>query len=170
MKYSYIKYRKKTIFTQKVKTLFIVFYIIIFILFSIYVFFIFQDYKFSKQLQQILAKTTQLETQIDKLNKQIKHIKQTSIFYEKIYTKNILLKDSIKNIFNLVPQQIVLSKAIISDSMLILEGVTQSKSIYNSMLQTPLSYIYTEHNNSIIYHLKNTYFFRDVYMQKSTQK
>ncbi len=157
MRYSYIKQRKKTAFTPKMQTVFIVFDIVIFVLFALYMFFFFEDYRFSKQIQHTNMELVKLKTQIDTIDGEIQQIKKYSEFCEKISTKNIVLKDSIKNLIDLVPPQITLLEALMLDDTLIVQGITPSKYVYESMLQAPLDSIYIRSKNTI-YPLKNNYF------------
>ena len=52
------------------------------------------------------------------------------------------LKDSIKNLFDLVPQRITLSEAKLLHNGLILYGITPNKDVYNFMLNAPLRSIF----------------------------
>jgi hypothetical protein len=61
---------------------------------------------------------------------------------EKIFTKNSVLKESINNLFDLVPNRITLSEAKIMENALILYGITPNKDVYNFMLQAPLRSIF----------------------------
>jgi hypothetical protein len=53
-----------------------------------------------------------------------------------------VLKDSIANLFDLVPERITLSRAELLQNGLILYGVTPNKDVYNFMLQAPLRSIF----------------------------
>ena len=82
-------------------------------------------------------------------DKEIKYIQDRIAFIEKekllsenIFTKNTVLKDSISNMFDLVPQRITLSEAKLLENGLILYGITPNKDIYNFMLQAPLRSIF----------------------------
>jgi len=143
MGYSYINSREKSAFTPRVQMLFIVFDAVILLLFGMYLFFIYQDSKFSQQMQDIKNNTIKVQNDISDLSEKIKKVKEKELFCEKIYTKNTLLKDSTKNIFELFPKEIILSKVILSDDTLILHGKTPNKQLYNTKLQIPLHSIYS---------------------------
>jgi len=57
---------------------------------------------------------------------------------------NIIIKDSIKNLFALIPDSIHLVKAEIGKKTLKLFGYTPSKEIYNNLLLPPLKSIFTK--------------------------
>lgn len=142
MRYSYIKPRKKTVFTKDIQLIFTFFGVTLFMLFSTYAFLLFKDYRFMHEMQDITKQKIQLRTDITKMNVQITVIEKQSLFAEKIFTKNSVLKESINNLFDLVPSRITLSEAKIMQDGLILYGVTPNKDVYNFMLQAPLRSIF----------------------------
>ena len=149
MRFSYTEARKKTAFSSKMQTMFIVFDIVVLVLFAVYMFFLFQDYTISKQIRLTNIHITKSKTDIKKIDKEIKQIRKDFLFYEKIETKNTVLQDSIKNLFDLVPPQVVLLEAVFLDDALVLRGIASDKYIYESMLQTPLKSIYGKNKSSI---------------------
>ena len=142
MKYSYIKPRVKTVITKDIQLLFTFFGVTLFMLFSTYSFLLFRDYRFEKDIAEIHQQKEQTQDNILKMNKQITVIEKQSLFSEKIFTKNSVLKDSINNLFDLVPNRITLSEATIMENGLILYGITPNKDVYNFMLQAPLRSIF----------------------------
>ncbi|MDD3505447.1 MAG: hypothetical protein PHX65_02740 [Sulfurimonas sp.] len=142
MRYSYIKPRAKTIFTKDIQLLFTFFGVTIFMLFSTYAFLLFRDYRFTQEMQDIKEQKNQLSINISKINKQIAVAQKQSLLAEKIFTKNSVLKDSINNLFDLVPSRITLSEAKIMQNGLILYGITPNKDVYNFMHQAPLRSIF----------------------------
>jgi hypothetical protein len=142
MKYSYIKPRKKTPFTQEVQLLFIFFTITIFMLFSTYLFLLYKDYSFIKDQKQMQVQQEQLIKNINQMKEKIAYIQKQKALAEQIFTQNTVLKDSIANLFDLVPQRITLSEAKLLKNGLILYGITPNKDVYNFMLQAPLRSIF----------------------------
>jgi len=142
MRYSYIKSRKKTVLTKEIQLLFTFFSVTIFMLFTTYAFLMFRDYRFDQDKADVIQKKQDLRDGILKMNTQITLIQRQSIQSEKIFTKNSVLKDSINNLFDLVPSRIILSEANIMENGLVLYGITPNKDIYNFMLQAPLRSIF----------------------------
>jgi len=142
MKYSYIKQRKKSVFSPELQLLFSFFSITLFMLFLTYLFLVFKDYRFSEETQAMIQKRAELESSTTNTKAQITFIEKEMLLYEKITTKNTVLKDSIANLFDLVPQRITLSEASLLENGLILYGITPNKDIYNFMLQAPLRSIF----------------------------
>lgn len=142
MRYSYIKPRRKTIFTKDVQLLFTFFSVTLIMLFSTYAFLLFRDYKFTQDMVDISEQKSELRANILKMSNEIATIEKQSLLSEKVFTKNSVLKESIGNLFDLVPSRITLSEAQIMHNGLILYGITPNKDVYNFMLQAPLRSIF----------------------------
>ncbi len=142
MKYSYINPRKKTVLTPEVKLVLTFFSITILMLVGTYLFLLFKDYSFTKDKESIFIKKNDLNITISEMKEQIRFIESQSILSQKVYTQNSVLKESIANLFDLVPQRITLSEAQLLENGLILYGITPNKDIYNFMLQAPLRSIF----------------------------
>ncbi|WP_321777590.1 hypothetical protein [Sulfurimonas sp.] len=142
MRYSYISPRKKRFFSAELQLLFSFFSITIFMLFVTFLFLLFKDYRFKQNLQEIATSQVELRVNIEDMQAQITFIEKEVLLCERINTKNTVLKDSIANLFDLVPQRITLSQASLLENGLILYGVTPNKDIYNFMLQAPLRSIF----------------------------
>jgi len=142
MKYSYIKPRKKTAFTPEIQLLSVFFGITILMLFLTYAFLIFKDYRFTNDNKDITAQIQSIDIEINDMQERIIFIKEESLLSENIFTKNTVLKDSISNMFDLVPGRITLSEAKLLENGLILYGITPNKDVYNFMLQAPLRSIF----------------------------
>lgn len=59
-----------------------------------------------------------------------------------ITTKNTLLKETVENIFDIVPDQIVLSRVELTTNTLVIQGFTPTKDVYEYMLYPPLKSIF----------------------------
>ena len=142
MIYSYIKPRKKSLFTPEMQLLSIFFGITIFRLLGTYLFLLFKDYRFTQDRLEIIELREEASMEIDLIEKSIVSIQEEKVLSETIFTKNTVLKDSISNMFDLVPQRITLSEAKLLENGLVLYGITPNKDIYNFMLQAPLRSIF----------------------------
>ena len=76
------------------------------------------------------------------MKEQIVFIEKENALAQGVQTRNLVLKDSITNLFDLVPSRITLSQAKLDKNSLILQGVTPNKDVYNFMLQAPLRSIF----------------------------
>ena len=142
MKYSYIKPRPKSAFTPELKLLFTFFSISFLMLLTTYAFLLFKDYSFAKDLDNIQKVDSQLHTSLTKMKAQIVYIEKEKILAQGVKTENSVLKDSITNLFDLVPARITLSDAMLDKNSLVLKGITPNKDVYNFMLQAPLRSIF----------------------------
>lgn len=142
MKYSYITPRHKSALTKEIQLLVTFFTITLFMLFMTYFFLLIRDYNYVEDMNEIAVVQSELEENIVKMKSQIVFIEKEALLAQKVYTKNTVLKDSITNLFDLVPQRITLSEAKLLENGLILYGVTPNKDVYNFMLQAPLRSIF----------------------------
>jgi len=142
MKLSYINSRKKSFLTPEMKLLFMFFFITILMLSLTYIFLLFKDYRFIQDKEYMYQEKEKLQISISQMKKQITYIEEQNALSESVYTKNTVLKDSITNLFDLVPQRITLSEASLLENGLILYGITPNKDVYNFMLHAPLRSIF----------------------------
>jgi len=142
MKYSYITPRRKSAFTTEVQLLVTFFFITLAMLSITYLFLLFKDYNFLSDMDEMAAVQSELSVNIEDMKEQITFIEKENLLAQKVYTQNTVLRDSIANLFDLVPQRITLSEAKLLESGLVLYGITPNKDIYNFMLQAPLRSIF----------------------------
>ena len=142
MKYSYITPRTKTAFTAEIKLLLVFFSITFGMLFTTYLFLLFKDYNFVEDMNEIAVTQSDLSVNIEKMKDQISFVEKENLLAQRVYTQNTVLKDSIANLFDLVPQRITLSEAKLLENGLVLYGITPNKDVYNFMLQAPLRSIF----------------------------
>lgn len=142
MKYSYITPRKKSALTQEMQLMLSFFAITVFMLFSTSLFLLYKNYSFSKDKIVVSRDTSSLEKELKKVKADIVLIEQQKMISEKVFTQNSVLKESIANLFDLVPDRITLSEAKLLKDGLILYGITPNKDVYNFMLEAPLHSIF----------------------------
>ena len=157
MKYSYITPKKKSAFTQELQLLVSFFAITILMLLLTYIFLFYKNYAFTQGKQALFVQKEQLKETLIVMEKDIAYIEKQKMLSETIYTKNIVLKDSIANLFDLVPLRITLSEAQLLKNGLILYGITPNKDVYNFMLQAPLRSIF-HRTYSSFYPAKNGWY------------
>jgi len=151
MKMSFIKPRKKYFFTMftKVWMIFIVSIFVILNLFNGFVVYKNSDYKTTAV--QIKNERLKLENEITNIDNKIGFVLRQKAVAEEIYANNTVLKESIKNLFDLVPDQITLHKVIMDKNSLIIYGKTPTKDTYNFLLEAPLKSIF--HTTNTIFYL-----------------
>lgn len=142
MKYSFIAPRTKRLISGEFQQAFFFFTISIIMIVAAYGFLVYKVHIF-KQEHQVFGETlTKLEDSKDELNKKITIIELEVKKSETIATQNTLTKESIRSLFDLVPDAIVLTKANLDQNSLILYGETPTRDVYEFMLQAPLRAIF----------------------------
>lgn len=78
-------------------------------------------------------------------------------FGEYLASQNVLLKQSVENLFDLIPDQITLNKIEMERYQLTLYGITPSQQVYTFLLEVPLRSIFTQSRASF-YMLPNGWY------------
>ena len=87
-------------------------------------------------------KQTNLTQEIKVIKKNIEEINYQEDFTQNLVSNNLIIKDSIQNLFDLIPEQITLTTIKMDKNKLIIQGITPSKEIYNFLLAIPLKSIF----------------------------
>ena len=142
MRYSFIKPRSKSLISPEFKLLFFFFSITISMLFMSYAYLKVKTIMYDTSIEERLAKGGNLRDNIISMHEEIAFIEIEQQHSEDIYTSNAVLKESIHNLFDLVPEKITLSQALLKENELELYGVTPSKEVYEYLLLAPLRSIF----------------------------
>lgn len=142
MRYSFIKPRQKNIISPEFKLLFFFFTITIGMLFMSYSYLKVKTLMYNSSIEERLTKGETLRSNIVSMHDEIAFIEVQKQHAEGVYTSNTVLKESIHNLFDLVPEKITLSQALLKENELELYGVTPSKEVYEFLLLAPLRSIF----------------------------
>ena len=140
--YSYKVPRKKPLFSKD-SLLWMIFVSVIFttlVAFGLYLYYQASQYK--QELDNVEASNKVLSQSVMGFEKELKIFKMQKTLGKEVRASNILLKNSIKNLFDLVPDQIVLTKVMMQKDLLELEGTTPTKDTYRLLLEPPLKSIF----------------------------
>ncbi len=99
---------------------------------------------FEKTLVQKSKEKSKFLVEIKDFQKKIENIKKERNFVNDIDNQNTLIKKSLKNFFDLIPDQITLTKLIMNETTLTIYGITPSKEVYNLFLAPPLKSVFTK--------------------------
>lgn len=157
MRFSFTKARPKKLVSNELKLVMFFFGVTLFMLLSTYALLAYKTYSFSQAITAYDNKAFELNATIATMNAQIAFIEKEAALSEKVMTSNVVLKESIKNLFDLVPERITLSRAELKKDSLVLYGVTPNKEIYEFMLQAPLRSIFHKTYSSF-YPLENGWY------------
>ncbi|WP_456323723.1 hypothetical protein [Hydrogenimonas sp.] len=154
MRYSFIKPKRKPSIDSESRILAIFLAVTLLLVLGFWAFMLTKKSSISKETLHLRQQTRQLKQKSQSYRAQIERIEHLAKKYETIATHNTLLKESIRNLFDLVPDQITLTKAVLDKGGLVLYGVTPSKDVYNYLLLAPLKSVF-QRNVTTFYPLKN---------------
>ncbi len=142
MKHSFISPRPKRLISGELRLVFFFFMVTIAMLVGTYLFLQYKTYDFNNERKTVVQKEASLKRTIDQMEIQIKIIDKEAKIAEQIMTDNTVMKESIRNLFDLVPDDITLDRAELEESSLILYGITPNKDTYEFRLHAPLRSIF----------------------------
>ncbi len=142
MKQSFIAPRKKHFVSlfSKIWIAFIVLMSLFMLFFNMYI--ALEVKSFKKSIVDLTHERESLEHKIDEDDDAIGLILRQKALSEEIFSNNTLLKESMKNLFDLVPDQITLKKVEMDRNSLVLYGVTPTQDTFNFLLAAPLKSIF----------------------------
>ncbi len=142
--YSFIEPRKKKVIDDMSK-LWIVFISLVSL--GLIGFGIFINYKSSfyiKMLEDRYSAKEEMQDSVKLLRRDIQIVNMQKELYEEVKQSNSTLRESVKNLFDLVPDQVTLTDVIMQRDSLILKGYSASKESYSLLLEPPLKSIFDE--------------------------
>ena len=142
MKHSLITPRRKKVISGEIQLALFFFMVSIAMVVGTYAFLSYKTYEFKSQHASIGNRIENLNEKTHILEKKIEDIEEAIRLDEGITTNNIVMKESIRNLFDLVPDKITLTRAELGAKTLVLSGITPSKETYESLLQAPLKSIF----------------------------
>lgn len=142
MKHSFITPRAKRLISTELRMVLFFFTVTIVMIVGAYMFLFYKTYDFILERSTIAEKTAALEHSTQKIEDQILFIDSEVKVADEVTTGNTVMKESIRNLFDLVPDTITLSKAQLDEKSLILYGLSPNKDTYEYMLHAPLRSIF----------------------------
>ena len=97
-----------------------------------------------KMLEELHQKNGAAVQKVEKLQKKIALITMQNKLYHEVTNANTALKESIRNMFDLIPDQITLTKVVMEKKSLYLKGYTNTPESYTLLLEPPLKSIFTQ--------------------------
>lgn len=141
---SFIKPRKKKLLDD-MSSLWIVFIVLMSV--GLVVFGIYVNYKSSfyiKMLEERQQENKKMEYKVKSLKSDLQITSMQKELYDEVISANHVMKDSVKNLFDLVPDQITLTDVLMEKNSLVLKGYTISKESYTLLLEPPLKSIFDD--------------------------
>lgn len=171
MKHSFIAPRRKRLISGELRLVLFFFMVTIAMVVGTYFFLEYKTYDFIHERQEIARKNVELQHSIEQMDEEIKVIESEAKIVEQISTDNAVMKESIRNLFDLVPEDITLTRAELEEKSLILYGITPNKDTYEYMLHAPLRSIFNRTYTSF-YPIENGWyrFVSSNYLDEETVK
>lgn len=142
MKHSFIAPRPKRLISTELRMVLFFFTVTIVMIVGAYLFLFYKTYDFIQERSSVAEKKAALERSTKKIEEQILFIDTEVKVADDVTTGNTVMKESIHNLFDLVPDTITLSKAELDEKSLILYGLSPNKDTYEYMLHAPLRSIF----------------------------
>lgn len=146
--YSFIKPQKKPIFSlfSKIWMLFISTVMLLFAAVNLFV--ELKSGSLRNETQISKQKQDQIKEQIKQTDELTALLKQRRDSANEILASNAVLKQSVRNLLDLVPSSITLNEIAMNKNSLVVKGTTPSRDVYNMLLATPLKSIFNTSNTS----------------------
>ena len=103
-----------------------------------------QIYSFESRTESYKEQTQTVREQIQKAQEAIAFVKLEGQLGQEVQGKNMVLKESIRNLFDLIPDQIYLTEAKIEANLMELKGYTPSKEVFEFLLLPQLKSIFSK--------------------------
>jgi len=157
MRHSFTKARRKSLVTPELRLVLFFFGMTLLMLISTYGFLSYQSFNYEQKRGESRVHIEEMQQEIEAFDTEIAFINKEHMRSEQVFTANTVLKESIKNLFDLVPERITLTQANMQKNALILYGVTPNKDVYEFMLHAPLRSIF-HRSYSSFYPLENGWY------------
>jgi cell division protein FtsL len=140
--HSFIAPRPKRLISGELRLVLFFFTVTIMMVLGTYLFLEYKTYSFTNERQDVAQKQSMLNKSIKEMKTEIKILEDEVKISDQITTDNTVMKESIRNLFDLVPDDITLDRAELDAESLILYGMTPNKDTYEYMLHAPLRSIF----------------------------
>jgi len=140
--HSFITPRPKQLISGELRLVLFFFMVTIMMLLGTYLFLKYKTYSFVRERESVAQQQSALNTSIQEMEEEIKIVEAEVKIADQVTTDNTVMKESIRNLFDLVPDDITLDRAELDAESLVLYGMTPNKDTYEYMLHAPLRSIF----------------------------
>ena len=146
--YSFIKPQKKPIFSLFSKIWMLIISTVVLLFAAVNLFVELKSSSLRNETQISKQKQDQIKEQIKQTDELTALLKQRRDSANEILASNAVLKQSVRNLLDLVPSSITLNEIAMDKNSLVVKGTTPSRDVYNMLLATPLKSIFNTSNTS----------------------
>jgi hypothetical protein len=155
--YSFIKPKPKPLLKEDTKLWLIFIGISVILYISFGLFLEIKTILYNKDTESFNQEIVSLKHKLANIEKEKQFIYTQKTLYEDIMVKNSLMKDSIKNLLDLIPDPITLTSISFDKNKLIIYGITPTQDIYNMLMLPPLESIFTQ-TKTYFYQMPNGWY------------
>ncbi|OQX59653.1 MAG: hypothetical protein B5M52_02740 [Helicobacteraceae bacterium 4484_230] len=138
MTYSFIEPRSKKLVGSELRLTLIFFTAVSVMLVGLYGFFLYGNSQLKKEKQSLVSRLQELRSDNSIIMEEMDLIEKYSAFGEAVFTSNTIIKDEIKDFFDLIPDSVILDKVVLSPDMLTIFGRTVDRANFEKSFMTPL--------------------------------
>ncbi|WP_170019296.1 hypothetical protein [Campylobacter sp. RM16190] len=153
-RYSLINPAKKPFLTLFSKIWFIFIGSVFVLLLALNLFLVFKNHSLQNNIENLKTNYNTISKDIKNIDEITAKLQEQREWAYEIFASNTILKQSLNNLFDLVPDSITLNEVIMHKNSLVIKGVTPSKDTYNMLLLAPLKSIFNT-SNTTFYQLQN---------------
>jgi len=168
MLYSFVKPRKKYMVHQDTKVWLVFAFLMVGLMFSLEMMLDIQKSKLKELVTYNKNVIKKSNLKINDKKEDLSILRKQLNVVEILYENNLAKKDSIKNLFSLIPNGIRLTYVYASKEKLIIKGFTSTKDIYNYRLAIHLRSIFYKTNVNFVKIRDNLYSFRTINSYESS--
>jgi len=154
MQFSFIRPRKKEILSAEFRLMLFFFAVTMSMLVLAYIFLLLKSIGYASDFKNDKKEIIEFNLQTKQINTDIDFVTMQKIKADEIFTTNILMRDSMQNLFDLVPDKITVTSAKMEQKSLVLYGISPNKEVYEYLLLAPLRSIF-HHSYTTFYTLDN---------------
>jgi len=154
MQFSFIHPRKKEILSAEFRLMLFFFGVTMTMLILAYLFLVFKSYAYESDFKDSKQEISELNLQTKEINSDIDFVTMQKIKADEIFTTNTLMRDSMQNLFDLVPDKITVASVKMEKKSLVLYGISPNKEVYEYLLLAPLRSIF-HHSYTTFYTMDN---------------
>ncbi|MEF3192354.1 MAG: hypothetical protein K6347_07410 [Campylobacterales bacterium] len=143
MKYSFTKARSKKLLKTDTKLWILFFVTVMTMLGGFHTYIRYQQAHANEWIEELAQTTRVTQERIKKVEREIQQVTKEAELADKVVTHNTIMIDSLRNLFDLIPDEIVLTKVVMEPRTLVLYGSAPSKEVYDYLLYPPLKSIFT---------------------------
>ncbi|PAF50511.1 hypothetical protein [Helicobacter sp. 13S00477-4] len=142
MSLSFLSPKPKYIFTKITKIWIFYIFLSLFIVFGFLFVLKYQIFLSSARVQDYKQKQANYQDEIMKFQNYKNRILAEVDLLKDRETHNLMVRDAIGNLFNIIPDQITIDYIEVGNKTLIIKGSTPSKEVFKFLLQDPLKAIF----------------------------